>query len=401
MPTDKDYGSLPRLKTFRLLVKSAQGIRGNKIKVKTDQQLLIGNFQPQNYYSKTEMDNSRHWPAKFGRLLREADVVTTNINVQRLQERLKRGVWRGQTPFGHEKQDDGTMRPCPKIFIVSFIFNSFIQTKSLGETRKALASLGFDLIESRILHVLKNGIYCGVVTYGSAKVRLDSIFVPVVTEKVFETVQGIFAANRKRQKAKPSLVKLLPLICFAVDSYSGINLSGNGTYRKKTAGLRLVYRVNFHRRRVNRRPFNIRAEELETIFKEHLTTHFKGRDNETRLFFQQTHEAFKLAVPRLIENLEKELRQSLTENTKTSSNELFDPRIIRLSMIHEQLEQLRYFQDEQTFIEYGLNLITQIANAWENSDYEAKRIIQFLVFPNGILFNNDTRTFVNNLGVIF
>ncbi len=230
---------------------------------------------------------------------------------------------------------------------------------------------------------------------------MDGIFVPVVTKEVFETVQDIFAANRKRQKGKPSLVKLLPLICFAVDSYSGINLSGNGAYRKKTAGLRLFYRVNFRRRRVNRRPFQIRAEELETIFKEHLTTHFKGRANETRLFFQQTHEAFKLAVPRLIENLEKELRQSLTENTKTSGDELFDPRIVRLSMIHEQLEQLRYFQDEQTFTEYGVNLITQIANSWENSDYEAKRIIQFLVFPNGILFDNDTKTFVNNLGVIF
>jgi len=205
------------------LVKSAKEISGNKVKVKTDQQLLIGNFQPQHYYSKTEIDNSRHWPAKFIRLLSEADVVTTNINVQRLRERLGRGVWRGQTPFGHEKKDDGTMRPCPKIFIVSFIFDSFIQTKSLGETRKALASLGFDLIESRIAHILKNGIYCGVVTYGTEKVRLDGIFTPVVTEEVFETVQGIFAANRKREKEKPSLVKLLPLMSgFAIDSFSGI-----------------------------------------------------------------------------------------------------------------------------------------------------------------------------------
>lgn len=401
MRTDKICGSLPRLKTFSLLVKSAQAIGENKIKIKTDQQLLIGYFQPQNYFSKTEMDNSRYWPAKFGRLLREADDVTTKINVQRLQERLKRGVWRGQIPFGHEKQDDGTMRPCLKIFIVSFIFNSFVRTKSLGETRKALASLGFDLIENRILHVLKNGIYCGVVAYGSEKVRLDSIFVPVVTEEVFETVQDIFATNRIHQKSKPTLVKYLPLICFAKDSYSGINLSGNGAYRKKTAGFRLFYRVNFRRRLENRRPFQIRADELETIFKEHLTSHFRERTNETRLFFQKAHDAFKMSVPRLIEKLEKELRHLLTENSKASSDGLFDPRTARLSMIQEQLEQLTYFQDEQSFLEYGMNLVTQISNAWGNSDYEAKRVIQFLVFPNGILFDNDAKTFVNNLGVIF
>lgn len=401
MPTDKICGSLPRLKTFSLLMKSAQLIRKNKIKIKTDQQLLIGYFQPQNYYSKTEMDNSKYWPSKYRRLLVEADEVTTNINVQRLQERLNRGVWRGQIPFGHEKQDDGTMRPCLKIFIVSFIFNSFIQTKSLRGTREALASLGFDLTENRILHILKNGIYCGVVTYGSEKVRLDSIFVPAVTEEVFQIVQDIFAANRIYQKSKPTLVKHLPLICFAKDSYSGINLSGNGGYRKKTDGLRLFYRVNFGRQRENCRPFQIRADELETIFKEHLASQFRGRTNETRLFFQKAHEAFKLSVPRLIEKLEKELRLSLADNSKTSSDGMFDPRSVRVSMIQEQLEQLTYFQDEQSFIEYGMNLVTQISNAWENSDYEAKRVIQFLVFPNGILFDNDTKAFVNNLGVIF
>ncbi|HEV8514421.1 MAG TPA: recombinase family protein [Cyclobacteriaceae bacterium] len=400
MPTDKVYGSLPRLKTFRLLLKAAQDIRGNLIKVKTDQQLLIGFFQPQHYYSKTEMDNSQHWPAKFGKLLREADVVTTHINVQRLRERLGRGIWRGQTPFGHEKQEDGTMRPCPKIFIVSFIFNSFLQTKSLGETRKQLASLGFDLIESRIAHILKNGIYCGVVTYGSERVKLDGIFVPVVTEKVFESVQDIFVDNRKLEKAKPSLVKLLPLTGFAVDSYSGINLSGSGGYLKKAGDLRLFYRVNFNRRKEDRRPFQIRADELETIFKEHLVMQFKGRAKETHSYLQQSHEAFKAVVPRLIENLEKELRQS-SERTDTSNDELVDPRIVRLSMIHEQLEQLKYFQNEESFIEYGMELITRISNIWEDSDYEAKRIIQLLIFPNGISFDNDNGIFVNNLGVIF
>jgi hypothetical protein len=400
MPTDKVCHSLPRLKTFHLLVKAAQEIIGNRIKVKTDQQLLIGFFQPQHYYSKTEMDNSQHWPAKFGKLLREADVVTTNINVQRLRERLGRGVWRGQTPFGHEKQKDGTMRPCPKIFIVSFVFNTFLQTKSLGETRKQLASLGVDLIESRISHILKNGIYCGVVTYGSERVKLDGIFVPVVTEEAFETVQGIFVDNRKLEKARPSMVKFLPLTRFAIDAYSGIHLSGNGGYKKKTRGVRLFYRVNFNRRKEDRRPFQIGADELETIFKEHLVSHFKGRVKEAQLFFQLGHDAFKSVVPRLIENLEKELRQPRAENNDTSIDGPVDPRIVRLRMIHEQLEQLRYFQDEQAFTEYGVNLISNVSNVWENSDYEAKRIIQLLVFPNGILFDNDTKTFKNNLGVI-
>jgi len=140
---------------------------------------------------------------------------------------------------------------------------------------------------------------------------------------------------------------------------------------------------------------------LEAIFKEHLIGYFQGRVIEAQSFFQQSHKAFMPAVPRLIKNLEKELRQPFSERVDTLDDELVDPRVVRLSMIHEQLDQLRYFQDEENFTDYGVKLITSISSMWENSDYEAKRIIQFLVFPNGVLFDNVTRTFVNNLGVIF
>jgi hypothetical protein len=395
MTTEIVYKSLQRLKIFRLLVKSALEIRDNRIKVKTDQQIIIGNFQPKCYFSKTERNKFEFLPSKVAKMLTEADIETTKINTKKLQERFEKGEWRGQTPFGHKKHSDGSMRPCQKIFIVSFVFNSFIQTKSLRETRKSLASLGVDLIENRILHLLQNGVYCGLTTHGSTKLKLDKIFKPVVTEALFETVQNILASNRKSRKERQSLVTMLPLCCFVIDSYSGISLSGNGH------SANLLYRVNFGRR-IKGRPFQIKASKLEPIFKEHLKTHFTGRDEVATLFFEQCHEILRQAILRLTEKLEKESSKPMIDTeAKPNEHGFFDPPTIRLNMIREQLEHLAYFRKKNNFTEYGVKLMANIASTWENSEYEVKRILQLLVFPNGILFNNDRKEFLNELGIIF
>ena len=395
MTTDNVYVMLPRLKTFRLLVKSALEISSNKIKVKTDQQILTSNFQPKYYFSKTELKKFDHLPSKLAKMVTEADVDTTSINTKKLRDRFGKGEWRGQTPFGHKKHLDGSMRPCHKIFIVSFVFNTFIQTRSLLVTRKALASFGVDLIENRILHLLQNGVYCGVMTHGFEKLNLEKIFKPVVSEALFDSVQNILASNRKSRKDRLSLVTMLPLRGFVIDADSGIGLTGNGH------SANLFYRVNFGRR-MKGRPFQIKASTLEPVFKEHLNTHFSGRNDDAKLFFHQCHESLRLVTLRFTEKLKKESSRSL-EATESESNRhgFFDPHTTRLHMIREQLEHLTYFQDREKFIEYGVELMNDIGNTWENADYEAKRILQLLVFSNGILFNNDRKEFVNELGIIF
>lgn len=404
--TDRTYESPARLKVFRLLIKSAEEISNNRKKIETDQQILIRNFQPQAYYSKHEIDNYQHIPSKVRVLLDEADVETTELNVKRLQDRLSKGEWRGQTPFGFEKQIDGSMKPISKILIVSFVFNSFLRTRSLRETRSELACLGVDLIESRILHLLKNGIYCGVTCYGSTKVRLDNVFRPVVTHEIFQSVQAILASNWELRRARNSHAKLLPLSSFVIDAHSGIGLVGNGYYRKRSCTVRLIYRLKFGRRRKTGKPFQIDAHELESIFKKHLLACFKGRVNDGQLYFEQAFKHFSCVALRLIDNLEKESRKPLgeeeaNERTEAIDNRAFNPRIARINMIHEQLEHLKYFQREKTFTEYGMNLMDNIVNTWEYSDYEIKRIIQLLIFPRGILFRHDQKKFLNGRGIIY
>jgi hypothetical protein len=395
MTTENAYVTLPRLKTFQLLVKSALEISGNKIKVKTDQQILIGNFQPKYYFSKTELKKFDYLPSKLAKMVTEADVDTNNINVKKLRDRFGKGEWRGQTPFGYKKHSDGSMRPCHKIFVVSFVFYTFIHTRSLLETRKALASLGVDLIENRILHLLENGVYCGVMTRGFEKLKLEKIFKPIVSESLFDSVQNILASNRKSRNDRVSLVTMLPLRGFVIDYDSGIGLTGNGN------SANVFYRVNFGRR-MKGRPFQIKTSILASIFKEHLNTHFSGRNDNSKVFFLQCHNSLRPVMLRLVEKLKKESSRSL-DATESGSNrhEIFNPHTIRLQMIREQLEHLTYFQESENFIEYGTNIMASVANIWENAEYEAKRILQYLAFPNGILFNNALKKFVNDLGVIY
>jgi DNA invertase Pin-like site-specific DNA recombinase len=308
----------------------------------------------------------------------------------------KLGYWMWRAPYGYENIRDGIVRPTEGAEHVKSIFNWRKEGKSLTDIQKKLKAIGVTMSVQTIQKVLKNVFYCGYISSSIIEGLVRGIHKAIISEDLFLEVNNL----KKRAFAEQDNDEHLPLKRF-VRCKCGSHLTGyprkkgkNTWYYYKDRGKghsmnarNLVLHDKFHEL-LNR--YTLKSDLIEK-FKFALMDIFnqmekRNTDSKHSLQMQLADTEKKIAfISRryALEELPKEVFDQVY-------NELKEQKEITLS----ELEKIKEISSNLSdFIEQAINICKNLSTLWEKGSFEVKQGIQKVVFPQGLIWDNDTQKF--------
>ncbi len=256
------------------------------------------------------------------------------------------------------------------------IVDIFERVKKLGYPHRNVSS---------ICQTLLNPIYVGKYRYNGEIIQGNHE--PIVSEEVFSAVSKQILSHRK-DLASRSVVKLFPL-AHSVKILEGLR-SLQGSYGRRNY---LYYRDTM----INApKSFLIRLNQFHAIFKGFLRKNISTQLKRIKQNQENIHGFF-------LENVDK--LELINENEIINTNgqysqvkDLFEMEEI-LSYLRERLDAfleirqlLNEFRDKEKLREALTEEINR-ASRWDSETYETQIHIQHLLFPKGLLFDEDIHQF--------
>lgn len=138
----------------------------------------------------------------------------------------KMGRWPGKAPFGYANMTafDGKKFIAPKqpeADHIKWIFHQFAKGSFLIQQLRRLALLrGFECSTSAFWKLLRNPVYCGIVTVPENKDEelqfVKGVHEPLISEELFHRVQSILCNKRQQRGTKEIVKSLFPLRGFLI-----------------------------------------------------------------------------------------------------------------------------------------------------------------------------------------
>ncbi len=238
---------------------------------------------------------------------------------------------------------------------------------------------------SSVSQTLLNPIYAGKYRYNGELIQGDHE--PIVSDEVFFEVSEKILSRRKDLESRPA-VRLFPLKQ-SVKLKEGLR-SLNGSYGARNY---LYYRDTL----INvPKSFNIKLHQFHAMFKGFLLQNLPAQLKWIKQNQDRLHEFF-------IENADK--LDLINENEIINTNgqysqvkDLYQMDLI-LGYLKERLDAflqvralIREFRDKEKF-DKALSEEISRASGWDSETYESQIEIQRLLFPHGLLFDEDIHQF--------
>lgn len=147
------------------------------------------------------------------------------------------GRWPGWAPVGYINQTapDGKKLIVPKQPQADHVKWSFEQFAkgcySISQVRKMACLNGFQCSKNNFWRLLRNPVYCGVVTVSATKYEdiqfVKAVHEPLISEELFQGVQVLLSSKRRQRGNKENLKHLFPLRGFLLCPYCNRRLSGS------------------------------------------------------------------------------------------------------------------------------------------------------------------------------
>lgn len=380
-----------RIKTFRILIQAAREIRGNQIKTKTEYEILRNSFDPQIYAAKSYVHAKKQIFHPASTLFRDADSERRILNCEKFKSFLDKNHWPRQLPFGFSRGEQGKIIMDDEAKAVYIIFDIFLKTKSITKTQKSLGEFGHTLSESKIVRILQNSVYHGIVKVNGLDLKCDHILHPIVTQEIFDAAQSIFTQRNRRSKPVESVSSFFPLNGFVTDYFSKVNYCGYLIRKKKK-------NIHYYKIQFAARPINLRAGEFHELFERHLSISYLNSNEILSTFFAEMYDIIETHVLKFLEELEDEylkICKVIGSTDLANEPELLMEYQVRARKIESQLKDVDFFSDETTFSQFGIEMFSGISKIWKEGDYESKKNLQLLAFPKGVFFDDRSCTFIN------
>ena len=361
------------------------GIKVIAITQELDTNTATGKFQESLFMLLSKLDND----------MRKDKILSGTRSI------LRKGYWPYMIPMGYDNLNKHTSAD-KHILVINGIGN-FIQIAfkmkasgkySLVEIAESLRIKGWNIKAKTLSWIFSNKFYCGFITSSLLPGELIKGNHPaVISEEVFMKANSILLKNPRAGIPKFHKNDELPLKVFAKDEDSISPFTSYINKKKKLA---------YYKTRVVGSSINISAKSLNSLFKETLeefqyNTQYKNALQEAICLL------LKGKLDDQIDN-EKLSKKRITE-LKSSLDKL-EERFVMGEISREQYQKFfKKFQDDlknlecenpklkfkssnlDIAIQKGLEIAENIGLLWENSTFEGKQKLQYLVFPDGILYS--------------
>lgn len=315
-----------------------------------------------------------------------------------IKEKLLQGIWCTAPPLGY----DIVRRNGKKEFVVNQrgkLLRKGFQWKAEGvsneEVRTRLAGHGLKLGNQRISDFLRNPFYCGLLVHNALEGKvIEGIQEKVVSKELFLTVNGILSQNHQGHSLKPENEEV-PLKRFLKCDDCGSYLRAYKAYKNQ----QYYYKCNTPGCKCNKR-----ADSLHREFKALLNNYTLDINEDCRAIIRQqmiaTYNQLTVEGKQQRELLHKQLAEVdrklhrlkerfALEEIDREMYEEFKPRF--LEERKEIEKELAKFKNEvsnlEKCIDECITYASKVATLWDLGNYGEKQQLQFLIFPEGILYN--------------
>jgi DNA invertase Pin-like site-specific DNA recombinase len=346
-----------------------------------------------------------------GRLHQQIKFVFSNHDNEVKKERvilgmvdkMREGYWPAVAPIGY---DQVTVNKVQRITINEkgkLIRKAFEWKAELGlsnvEIIARLKELGLNIPEQTLSRVFKNPFYCGILSHNLLDGEvLEGKHEKLISKELFLKVNGILSANHSGYKnnleSEPHPLKKFVRCGDCESGFAGYEVKKKGIhyYKCRKKGCKCNKSAKFMHKlfedtlaclSINPALKDLLKDELEETFLQHNAEQIEA-EKALRIKLNE--------VNKKIETLEE--RFAFGEIEK----ELYDKFIFRL---REERNEISRSLSESSFessnlskmVEKSLELACNLQNIWNLGNYRIREKLQYLVFPQGILFDRKNEVF--------
>ena|SRR6185312_1497971 len=319
-----------------------------------------------------------------------------------IKEMLLRGDWPMRPPLGYDCVNINGKRKIVinqkgKVLRDAFYWK-VEQSLSFDSIRERLAQKGIKLCRQRIGAILRNPFYCGLIAHNMLEgAMVKGNHESLVPKEIFLQVNGILAQNNHGYAIKEENEKI-PLKRFLICEKCGKALRGYIVQKKNiyyykccTIGCGTNRNANLLNQRfaevLEWFRLDVGTETLRLIKQQAIATfnqYTKGND-DVRIRLQQNYTDIKNKIIRLEERfIEEEINA-----------ELYNKYIAKYTDEMKEIEQqllkaTNKVSNLEECISLAVNFAINLPKKWLSADYHTKQRLQFLVFPEGILYDRET-----------
>ena len=375
-----------------------QGIVTLSATQEVDTSTSAGSFQQNLYYMFSQFDNE----------LRRDKCVSGMI------EKLRRGHWIGQIPFGYDNLNPGNGKT-PEYVINkqgTILRNAFLwkANSNMAHTEivQHLAKKGLITTDKKLSKYFRNPFYCGLLVNSLIPGEvLEGTQEKLITKEIFLKVHNLLNSRDSSNKYKIE-DENLPLKMFVrsaeCDSpYTGYIVKKKGLYYYKCR--RNGSKENKSAKKLHQTfiellsQFTLLDSKYINPLKQIIETSFLNM-NEDRLKESEILQKEALLIEKKLERLEE--RFVFEEISRTQYDKFRQKIESEKHKIETKFQNTKFNSSNlKKAIEKALQYALNLPSLWTSGDIETKRAIQYMVFPEGIGYdikNDKFRTFrVNSI----
>ncbi len=375
-----------------------QGIVTISATQEVDTSTSAGSFQQNLYYLFSQFDNE----------LRRDKCVTG------MKEKIRRGYYIGPLPFGYTNLNPGNGKT-PEYVINNqgkLLRQAFLMKARLGcansEIIKKFKKKGLKVTEKYFSKYLRNPFYCGLILSPLLPEEvIEGKQEPLVSRSVFLKIHDLLSV-RASGKAYNSEDEHLPLKTFmkslhCKSPYTGYIVRSKNLYYYKNR--RKGSKENRSAKKMHAtfldflKDYQLSDEKYIAPLKELIYANYMEQNAE-KLQDKINTEKELVEIDKKLERLEE--RYVFEEITKAQYDKFKEKMTSKRREIEQETSGNKFNSSNlkkaiNKALEYSLNL----PSLWESGTVEVKRLIQYMVFPEGVYYdfkNHRVRTFrVNSI----
>ncbi len=318
----------------------------------------------------------------------------------------KAGRYTCFAPFGYSNKRDEFNKPIlianDNAKYIRFIFEELASGAAQSDILKALKAKGCKCSKTGLSKILVNPIYKGFIRVpayeGEAETMVKGVHEAIVTTELFHRVQDILTGNYKKKHKASSYHKKdeLPLRSQLFCSKCGSKHTGSASRGKSGARYFYYHCNNCHNERISAHLVEKKFVELLSmidiepnakdlflkVIMEKLGKMEQERDQLTLIIHKKLVE-----VETRISNIQNLLADGklAIEDYNTMKQNFENERI---DLVRKEVEAKSVRSLFSSFLKEGINILSNTAAFYTQSDVEMKQRLCSTLFPDGIIFSD-------------